>query len=109
MVTSSEITFVRATLLKDGGIDKFLRFPTRLRQLAVRFLGKAEIVGGLDGHFLGDVEDLDTLRWSNPKPLKPVTQHGDYRFLDRAWNRNVVKSRNVFPHQFGAQRGGEVA
>ena len=37
---------------------KFLRFPARLRQLAVRFLCKAEIVGALDGNFLCDFEDL---------------------------------------------------
>ena len=29
--------------------------------------------------------------------------------LDRTWNRNVVKLRNVFPHELGPQRGGEVA
>ena len=34
---------------------------------------------------------------------------GTCRLLDRTWNRNVVKSRDVFPHQFSAQRGGEVA
>src|SRR5437899_12413711 len=41
-----------------GVSREFLRFPTRLRQLAVRFLGKAEIVGALDGNFLCDFEDL---------------------------------------------------
>lgn len=37
---------------------EFLRFPACLGQLAVRFLGKAEVVGALDGNFLCDFEDL---------------------------------------------------
>ena len=39
-------------------LRKFLRFPACLRQLAVRFLCKAEIVGALDWDFLGDFEDF---------------------------------------------------
>src|SRR5688500_497994 len=35
-----------------------LGFPARLCQLAVRFFGKAEIVGAFDGHFLGGFEDF---------------------------------------------------
>ena len=38
--------------------ERFLRFPARLLQLAVRFLCKAEIVGALDVHFLCNFEDL---------------------------------------------------
>ena len=37
---------------------KFLRFPARLRQVAVRFLCKAEIAGALDANFLCHFEDL---------------------------------------------------
>jgi len=36
---------------------KFLRFPARLRQVAVRFLCKAEIAGALDGNFLCHFEE----------------------------------------------------
>src|SRR5262245_54233088 len=38
----------------------------------------------------------------------PPTWMGLLRPLDRTWNRNVVKSRDVFPHKFSAQWGGEV-
>ena len=48
---------------------KFLRFPARLRQVAVRFLCKAEIVGALDGNFLCHFEDLANDVEENPLKL----------------------------------------
>jgi hypothetical protein len=40
---------------------------------------------------------------------QPHQRRWTWRLLDRTWNRNAVKSRNVFTHKFSAQRGGGVA
>src|SRR5713226_6562233 len=65
--------------------------------------------------FAGRTETLLT-SWINlgsrikaPDVSDPSYVDGDHRLLDRTWNRYVVKSRDVFPHKFSAQRGGEVA
>jgi hypothetical protein len=40
---------------------------------------------------------------------QPYPRRWGHRLLDRTWNRHVVKSRDVFPHQFSTQPGGEIA
>jgi hypothetical protein len=41
--------------------------------------------------------------------INPIYIVGDRRLLNRSWNGHIVKSRDVFAHQFGAQVGREVA
>ena len=48
--------------------------------------------------------------WRSTKPALDLRSFCSCRrLLNRSGNRNVVKPRNVFPHQLGAQRSGEVA
>jgi len=55
------MSFPLGAEVRKARARELLRFPARLGQLAVRFLGKAELVGALDGHFFCHVEDLATM------------------------------------------------
>jgi len=40
---------------------------------------------------------------------QPQQRRWGHRLLDRTWNRNIVKPRDVFPHELSAQRSREIA
>ena len=71
---------------------KFLRFPPRFRQVAVRFLCKAEIVGALDGNFLCDVEDL-----ANDVEIVFLRFLVDHAVGGKSSDHAVVGARGQFP------------
>jgi len=52
------MSFPLGAEVRKARARELLRFPARLGDLAVRFLGEAEIGGALDGHFLCHVGDL---------------------------------------------------